>query len=110
MLNHDEEEIIKILLKLSKEQNTLKISGTFSDFPVKYQIVYKEILERLEANKFIKDFEVYMAEDFTLTLLSPAVNYFDKKTEKNQTLEPLIQSKSETKKMSSIKNDNIKSC
>lgn len=81
MLNHDEEEILKILLNLSKEQKSLMISGSFTDFPVKYQIVYKEIIKSLERCKFIAHFEDFIADDFLLTLLPSAVTYFRDKAE-----------------------------
>lgn len=79
VLKHDEEEILKVLLKLYNEQNKATITGSFSDFPIKYQIVYKEILLRLQEQKFIKDFEDYIAEDFMVTLLPEALNYFAKR-------------------------------
>lgn len=78
-LKRDEEEILKVLLKLYNEQNKTTITGSFSDFPIKYQIIYKEILLRLQEQKFIKDFEDYIAEDFMVTLLPPALNYFAKR-------------------------------
>ena len=79
VLKRDEEEILKVLLKLYNEQNKTTITGSFSDFPIKYQIVYKEILLRLQDQKFIKDFEDYIAEDFQVTLLPEALNYFAKR-------------------------------
>lgn len=75
-LKRDEEEILKVLLKLYNEQNNVIITGSFSDFPIKYQIVYKEILLRLQDQKFINDFEDYIGEDFQVTLLPTALNYF----------------------------------
>lgn len=88
ILKRDEEEILKILLKLYNEQGKAEISGSFTDFPVKYQIVYKEILNHLQANKFITNFEVFVAEDFVLTLLPEALNYFAKKNVSGNSINP----------------------
>ena len=73
MLNHDEEEILNVLLKLKTKQNSDKITGSFDDFPVKYQIYYKEILERLESKQIIKDFSDFQGENFVLTLIPSAL-------------------------------------
>ena len=68
MLKLDEEVILNSLLKLRDKIGSNKITGSFEDFPVKFQICYKEILERLEAKNIIKDFSDFHGENFVLTL------------------------------------------
>lgn len=89
MLNYDEEEVLKILLKLYKEQNARDISGSFKNFPVKYQIIYKEIITRLESKKFVMNFAEFIAGDFVLTLMPPALSYFSDKQKGGSNLEPV---------------------
>lgn len=92
MLNHDEEEVLKVLLKLYKEQNARDISGSFKNFPVKYQICYKEIISRLDSKKFVANFADFVAGDFVLTLMPGALCYFANKNgdfDKVQELEPV---------------------
>lgn len=84
MLKLDEEVILNSLLKLRDKLGTNKITGSFEDFPVKYQICYKEILDRLEAKKFIKDFSDFGAENFVLTLEPSSLeNFVEKATSKS---------------------------
>lgn len=79
MLNHDEEEVLKVLLKLCKEQNTRDISGSFKDFPAAYQICYKEIISRLNNKNFVLNFNDFIAGDFILTITQSAIKYFSEK-------------------------------
>lgn len=76
MLNYDEESILKVLYSLYKEQNKQVVSGSFRDFPVKYQICYKEIISRLIEKKLITNFSDFIAGDFVLTLMPAGINYF----------------------------------
>ena len=79
MLKLDEEVILNSLLKLREKLGTNKVTGSYEDFPVKYQICYKEILDRLEQKKFIKDFTDFQGENFTLTLQPSSLESFIKK-------------------------------
>lgn len=111
MLNYDEEEVLKVLLKLYKEQNNKNISGSFKDFPAKYQICYKEIISRLHDKKFIINFDDFIAGDFVLTITSYALRYFTDKEniitqEEKTTLEAIKKEPAKTQNVNSDSSSN----
>lgn len=98
MLNHDEEEVLKVLLKLYREQNIRNISGSFKNFPAKYQICYKEIISRLNDKNLIEKFTEFIAGDFVLTIMPSALEYFSNKEKlENNEIEPLIKDETSIK-------------
>ena len=76
MLKLDEEVILNSLLKIKDRTGSNEITGSYEDFPVKYQICYKEIIERLETKNYLKNFYDYGGENFVLTLQPTALESF----------------------------------
>ena len=86
MLKLDEEVILNSLLKIKDRTGSNEITGSYEDFPVKYQICYKEIIERLEAKNYVKNFYDYSGENFVLTLQPAAFESFLEHAVNNNTV------------------------
>ena len=88
MLKLDEEVILNSLLKIKDRTGSNEITGSYEDFPVKYQICYKEIIERLEAKNYIKNFYDYGGENFVLTLQPSSLESFLEQAVNKNTVTP----------------------